>query len=237
MKMIQTVIMLSTIVAMMAGCADEVTSGSAMSMPTNLTGDAISVFIVYDGSGSMGDSVKNSKGERESKAAIANRALIAVGNRLNSYLASNTNRTIGLGMVRIFEGRSSFTDFKVMKGSTEGFFSAWANKYCGEVAGGTPLGNAIRLAGENMAKIQGTQAKHILILTDGMSNSGPSPDVVIPQLTKGFGVHLIAFDTKGGIFDNLKKNNVTVVEAADEKQLDSQFNFILNEKILLERED
>ena len=46
----------------------------------------------------------------------------------------------------------------------------------------------------------------------------------------------VAFDVNANVFAPLKKLGVTVVGAADEKQLKSQLEFILEEKILLEKE-
>jgi len=225
------------------GCSEKTNSVVAENV-NEFTDDAISVFIVYDGSGSMGDTVMNASGQKESKCIIASRALLSVGNRLNAYLAGNTNRTIGVGMVLLRNGRVTLTDYKVINGETGGFFTKWVSQYGTDVSGGTPLGNAVMIASENLAKLNGVKSKHVLILTDGMSNIGPAPEEVISKFQKimktrgdNFGVHLIAFDTANGLFDSLKKMDVTVVEASNEKQLNEKFDFILSEKILLEREE
>jgi hypothetical protein len=47
----------------------------------------------------------------------------------------------------------------------------------------------------------------------------------------------VAFDVNAKVFDSVKKLGATVVGAADEKQLNSQLDFILQHKILLEEEE
>ncbi|MEI6782416.1 MAG: hypothetical protein WCQ21_16015, partial [Verrucomicrobiota bacterium] len=50
-------------------------------------------------------------------------------------------------------------------------------------------------------------------------------------------VHFVAFDVDAGVFDSVKKLGATVVGAADEKQLNTQLEYILKRKILLEEEE
>jgi hypothetical protein len=50
-------------------------------------------------------------------------------------------------------------------------------------------------------------------------------------------VHFVAFDVDAKVFDPVKKLGATVVGAADETQLNSQLQFILQRKILLEEEE
>ena len=50
-------------------------------------------------------------------------------------------------------------------------------------------------------------------------------------------VHFIAFDVEAKLFDPVKKLGATVVAASNESQLNSQLQFILQRKILLEEEE
>ena len=50
-------------------------------------------------------------------------------------------------------------------------------------------------------------------------------------------VHFVAFNAAAKEFNGVKKLGATVVGAADEKQLDTQLDFILQKKILLEDEE
>ena len=49
--------------------------------------------------------------------------------------------------------------------------------------------------------------------------------------------HFVAFDVDAKVFDPVKKLGATVVGAADEKQLNTQLEFILRRQILLEDEE
>jgi hypothetical protein len=82
------------------------------------------------------------------------------------------------------------------------------------------------------------------VITDGMNTTGPKPEGVLPGLKRDatrtgldLGVHFIAFDIDAKLFAPLKKQGVTVVSAADERQLTAQLDFILQKKILLEDEE
>ena len=50
-------------------------------------------------------------------------------------------------------------------------------------------------------------------------------------------MHFVAFDVDAKVFDPVKKLGATVVGAADEKQLNTQLEYILQRKILLEEEE
>lgn len=223
---------------MMTGCAESV---PPVVKPIDMAAgkDNIAVYIVWDGSGSMGDNVANAKGEGESKDAISRRALKAIADRFDQYLTMSTNRAVFLGFVVLNGG-------KVLN---EGFGIADNTKKASEVVakwnvpspnGGTPLGFAIKLASEQLNLIQNARSKHVMVLTDGGSNSGPAPETVMDELFKAnikSSIHFVAFDVNSGLFDAAKNKGATVVGASNEKELNEKFDFILKEKILLERED
>jgi len=50
-------------------------------------------------------------------------------------------------------------------------------------------------------------------------------------------VHFVAFDVDAKVFAPVKKLGATVVGASDEKQLNTQLEYILQRKILLEEEE
>ena len=108
---------------------------------------------------------------------------------------------------------------------------------------GTPLGNALAQAGDRVLKSNRAH-RHVLVITDGMNTLGPDPAVTLPKLKDKAGrqeaslaVHFVAFDVDARVFNPIKKLGATVVSAADEKQLKSQLEFILQRKILLEDEE
>ena len=109
--------------------------------------------------------------------------------------------------------------------------------------GNTPLGNSLTLAGQAVMESPLTR-KHVLFITDGMNTSGPKPEDVMPMLQRkaeqkgtSVSVHFVAFDVDAKVFEPVKRLHATVVSAADEKQLNTQLNFILQRKILLEEEE
>jgi len=109
--------------------------------------------------------------------------------------------------------------------------------------GNTPLGNALNTAGQAVLQSP-LPRKHVLIITDGMNTAGPRPEAVLPglqqQANQGgalISVHFVAFDVDAKVFNAVKKLGATVVGAADEKQLNTQLDFILQKKILLEDEE
>jgi hypothetical protein len=65
----------------------------------------------------------------------------------------------------------------------------------------------------------------------------PNLKRVAEQKGTPISVHFIAFDVAAKEFNSVKKLGATVVSAADEKQLNSQLQFILQRKILLEDEE
>src|SRR5256885_883168 len=90
----------------------------------------------------------------------------------------------------------------------------------------------------------GLTRTHVLVITDGINTVGPDPAAVMPKLKllaeqrqASLAVHFVALDVNAKVFDGVKKLGATVVGAADEAQLNSQLEFILEKKILLEDEE
>jgi hypothetical protein len=105
------------------------------------------------------------------------------------------------------------------------------------------LGNALSVASRTVLDSP-LSRKHVLIITDGLNTEGPAPETVMPGLKRqaddkhaNLSVHFVAFDVAARQFNAVKKLGATVVGAADEKQLNTQLEFILQRKILLEEEE
>ena len=118
----------------------------------------------------------------------------------------------------------------------------WAQKFSAP-QGGTPLGNALKEAGQAVLDSDLTR-KHVLVITDGINTAGPDPTAVLPRLRQlaeqkqsGLSVHFVAFDVNAKVFDGVKKLGATVAGASYEAQLDGQLGIILEKKILLEDEE
>ncbi len=205
--------------------------------------EGVALAIIYDTSRSMRDPVPDEAGRMAPKYVIANRALEAVANRLQIFATNNAAsgaRTIHAGLF-IFQGQGARE--AIQFGPLDaGKLRDWAASFSSP-NGNTPLGNALSVAGRKVLGSPLTR-KHVLVITDGMNTAGPPPAAIWPRLKQqaqqggnSLPVHFVAFDVDARVFDSVKKQGATVVGAADEKQLNSQLEFILQRKILLEEEE
>jgi hypothetical protein len=205
--------------------------------------EGVALAIVYDTSGSMNESVPDASGRKAPKYVIANRALTAVAQQLETFAtnsATGAPRKIEAGLF-VFHGEG------VREAVKFGPFDAQALRNFArdfdKPSGNTPLGNALATASRAVFNSP-LSRKHVLLITDGMNTAGPTPDAVLPRLKRqaeqkqtGLNVHFVAFDVDAKVFAPVKRLGATVVGAADEKQLNSQLDFILQRKILLEEEE
>jgi hypothetical protein len=205
--------------------------------------DGVALAIIYDTSGSMQRTVRDSTGRSAAKYTIANRALVAVAKQIQAFAASNAGpapRKVEAGLF-VFSGDSAreavkFGPFDA--GALERFARDFSSP-----SGNTPLGNALTVATRKVLSSP-LSRKHVLIITDGENTAGPTPAAVMPKLKEQaqdqqttLSVHFVAFDVDAKVFDSVKKLGATVVGASDEKQLNTQLEYILQRKILLEEEE
>jgi hypothetical protein len=205
--------------------------------------DGVALAIIYDTSGSMKDRVPDKSGGASPKYVIANRALMSVAQHIQAFATNNPSgsaRKIHTALF-VFQGEHGREAIKMAPfdaGILENFARDFSNP-----TGNTPLGNTLTAAVRALLASP-LSRKHVLVITDGMNTVGPPPATVLPQLKKlssqkgaTFSVHFVAFDVDAKVFDGVKKQGATVVGAADENQLNSQLQFILQRKILLEEEE
>jgi hypothetical protein len=206
--------------------------------------DGVALAIVYDTSGSMRDSVPDRAGKRAPKYVIANRALEAIANQVQAFATNAGSATTPHKIqTALFVFRGGEARAAIPLGPFDaGALQDWARRFSSP-QGGTPLGNALRTAGQSVLNSP-LSRKHVLVITDGLNTVGPPPESVMPDLKRqaarsqvSLGVHFVAFDVDARQFEPLKKLGATVVGAGDEKQLNSQLEFILQRKILLEEEE
>ena len=233
MRIIQSTAVLATLLFL----------GVAASVSRAADEDGVALAIVYDTSGSMGDKVRDSNGNSAPKYVIANRALEAIAKHVQGFVTNappDSPRKVNAGLfVFADKGAKQAIPFGPFK---EESFRSWAQSFK-SVTGGTPLGTAVSAAGDTVLN-SGLRRKHVLVISDGESNIGPDPATAMAQL-KGkadqkettLSVHFVAFDVDAKIFDGVKKRGATVLSAANELQLNSQLEFILEKKILLEEEE
>ena len=214
-------------------------------IPVTLRGaeEGVALAIIYDTSGSMKEPVPDASGGSAPKYVIANRALLAVTRQLQAFAtnsATGAPRKIHAGLF-IFQGEHALPVIKLGPLDPKAFEN-WANHFS-HPYGNTPLGNALTTATRAVLDSP-LSRKHVLVITDGINTAGPTPHTVLPRLKKqaeeqhaNLSVHFVAFDVDARQFAPLKRLGATVVGAADEKQLNSQLQFILQQKILLEDEE
>jgi len=203
--------------------------------PTN--GNGIAVCLVYDGSGSMKDKVPGADRQPTPKYVIANKA---VGSIIRQLVAFSQEKHVPVqgGLVYFVNGKIhegiSLVDLTPATGSS---FTDWARNFT-QPGGGTPLGQAIQAARRQLDRSPSLH-KHILVITDGVSNMGVAPDRVVHEISASahpMPVYFVAFDVAASVFGPVKAEGATVVSASNEAQLNVEINHILGQKILLEAE-
>ena len=205
--------------------------------------DGIAVAIVYDTSGSMKERVQSEAGKYAPKFEIANRALVAVAERLQAFATNNAGGAPKKIHAALFKfGKNGAQVVLPLAPLDAGALISWATNFS-KPEGGTPLGLSLQAAGDAVLK-SGLTHKHVLIITDGKNTVGPDPAQVLPRLQRAaqqqetsVSAHFVAFDVDDKVFNGVKKLGATVVAAANEAQLNTQVEFILEKKILLEDEE
>ncbi len=205
--------------------------------------EGVAIAIVYDTSGSMKDPVNDDTGKASPKYRIANRALIAIANRIQTFATNapgGSPRKIEAALF-VFQKDAPHAALPLKPFNAADFIS-WARGFS-EPTGGTPLGTTLTAAAHAVLD-SGLTHKHVLVITDGMNTVGPDPARMLASLQRetaqkqtSVSVHFVAFDVDAKVFDGVKKLGATVASAANEKQLNTQLEFILEKKILLEEEE
>lgn len=202
--------------------------------------DGVALGILYDTSGSMKDQVPDSKGSTSPKYIIANHALMSIVNQIQAFTtnASGAPRHVDVGLFTF--DQSTAKEVIKLAPFDPAPIRQWATDFH-TPKGGTPLGNALKKVSQ--AVLDSPQPrKHVLVITDGMNTVGPDPAETLPRINRNAErkdstvfVHFIAFDVDARVFNGVKKEGATVAAAADENQLNSQLDFILQNQILLEK--
>ena len=195
---------------------------------------ALALVIVYDASGSMKEKVPAANGKQTAKYLVANNAVVAIADKLQSY-CDEKKTNVQAGLV-VFSNNSAHEQIWQQRFDAE-TFKKWARAFHSP-GGGTPLGEGIKQANVLLARSPCVH-KHILIVSDGESNVGESPESVIKSMRESqnlTSIYFVAFDVAARVFDPVKAQGATVVSAADEVQLRTQLDAIVGKKILLEAE-
>ncbi|HEX4265066.1 MAG TPA: vWA domain-containing protein [Verrucomicrobiae bacterium] len=203
--------------------------------------DGVALGILYDTSGSMKDSVPDSHGSSSPKYVIANRAMKAIVSQIQTFVTnspSGTPRKIEVGLFKFGPdgGREVVKLGPFDAAAIQNFADHFSTPN-----GATPLGNALRTVSRAVLNSP-MPRKHVLVITDGENTVGPDPSRTLPSINRtaeqqqaSIFFHFIAFDVDAKVFNGVKKQGATVASAADERQLNSQLDFILQNQILLEK--
>jgi len=227
--------MVKNAILVVALCLFTVTSARAQTntVPTNAPA-AVAIELVYDGSGSMADTVLGLNGAATRKDMIASNAVNSIAERIDEF-AKTRHAIVLAGLVPFYSGDVQsgipLQRFNVAR------FHFWT-KNLPVSSGGTPLGSAIQRAADQLAKASASK-KFILVITDGESNSGPSPERVLAGIKAsqpGIASFFVAFDVDASVFNGAKTQGATIVSASDARQLITQVDNLLGQKILLEAE-
>jgi von Willebrand factor type A domain len=204
--------------------------------------DGVALGILYDTSGSMSDRVPDSHGGTSPKYLVANHALLDVVKQIEAYTTNGVSgapRKIDVGLFT-FSSSGGAQEVVKLGPFNAGAIRNWTTNFSSPT-GGTPLGNALRTVSRDVLNSP-MPRKHVLIITDGENTVGPAPDKVLPEVNRAAEkkqspvfVHFIAFDVDAKVFNGVKKAGASVASAADETQLNSQLDFILQNQILLEK--
>jgi hypothetical protein len=208
MKNIVKMFVIGVISLITYGCGNNVETPVCAVPLSTVPSSSIGVFFVVDYSGSMADTVMNNNGVPEAKNEIVKRAIVSVGKNLDSYLKTSNNN-IFTGIVVLRNSKVSLWEVNSLNSNVEKAFHGWIDKYLNcSPDGGTPLGFAIEKAYYGMRDVT-LKAKHVIILTDGESNSGTAPEVII-NTCKAVNIsptefHFVAFDVNANVFDAVKR--------------------------------
>lgn len=201
--------------------------------------DGVALAIIYDTSGSMSETVRDSKGTQSPKYVIANRALLSIVRQIQTFSTNSASAPKIQAALYTFNGLNAKEVIKLGPFDPSPFESF--GKSFSTPDGGTPLGNSLRTAADAVLSSP-LPRKHVLVITDGMNTQGPEPSMVLPginqraeQKQSPVFVHFIAFDVDATVFNPVKKLGASVAAASDEVQLNTQLDFILQNQILLEK--
>lgn len=200
----------------------------------------VALAVVYDTSGSMKTPIRTQDGRLAAKHVVAKRAFGLVIDRLERFTvpaAGQPAKRLALSVV-IFSG--SHPQEALPMGPLQ---PETARKWLAALPtpdSATPLGDAMTMAGRTLLATPAA-SKHLLVLTDGENTAGATPLAALTALQKQSQgqdqpvfVHVLALDIPPAVFASLQKAGATLIGAADEKQLQSQLDFILETQILVE---
>ena len=194
--------------------------------------EPIAIAFVFDTSGSMLESVNDAGGAAVQKFEVGRRAMHGVVEKLAQF-SKASGRPLQVSLF-VFDGKTGVREVLAI-GNFDAARLRESLPQRKDIAGGTPLGRATAAAAKSIAAVQAS-SRHVIVLTDGENTAGPKPEDVIRAGTAPVQYHFIAFDVDARVFAVVKQAGATLLSAGNAKQLDERLGFLLEEKILLEKE-
>jgi Mg-chelatase subunit ChlD len=201
--------------------------------------EGIAAAILIDTSGSMGESVRDANGEKQSKISVAQRAALKLVDQFNNYAQEHSDKPILLGIYEFSDrGTQSAcrTVVKLGPPSAAAARSAIMNMHA---EGDTPIGDAMIKAKRDV-DATGLSKRHILVITDGENTRGYSPDDVTRFISKQSeqdraSIYFVAFDVAASKFNSVRDAGALVLAASNETDLKQTLDYLLTGKILAEQ--
>ena len=197
--------------------------------------DGTAVVVLVDTSGSMGQSVKDARGQVRPKYQIAREALANIIRNTGAWQKAHPQALLNMGLYTF----SSSVNEVLPIGEFDAARAEAALARIPVPNSGTAIGHALE-AGFKALYRSGCRRKFLICVTDGENTTGPQPDWIARNLygltDGGVEMHFVAFDTAASRFAFLKDVNGQAVQADDGARLQNELNRIYEERILVEKE-
>jgi len=202
--------------------------------------DGVAAAILIDTSGSMKDTVADSGGQRLAKYDIARRCLLKIVRQTEGFAKEQPDQPLLVGIYEFSAREGKNPHFRNIVPLAPPDAAAAENVLRNLPLGnGTPIGDTIVQAKRDL-DATGLSRLHILVITDGENNLGYDPGSVVQAIARlpedqRPGVYFVAFDVAAAVFKTVKDAGALVLSATNEKELQEQLDFIMGNKILLEK--
>ncbi|MEO6526610.1 MAG: vWA domain-containing protein [Gemmatimonadaceae bacterium] len=193
-------------------------------------GLGVSVVIVLDNSGSMGE---KAEGDKRDKAVVARQAIEQTLTATDVALAKRPDFPIKVGIVL-------FSDAAAVLLPVQPYDRDSVRAALGRVPeprGGTAIGDAMDAAREDLYRA-GTFRKVMLVVTDGENTNGRKPADMAREIAQrsdgGVRMYFIAFDTDAEKFGFVRDVKGDVVTAQNSASLQTSLSSLYESKVLAE---
>ena len=201
--------------------------------------DGIAAVLLLDVSGSMATVVADADGKKKPKIDIARRCVLNVVKQTRGFALQNAGQPTLLGLYEFSGRRDSPSCRPLVPLGAPSLTAAKDALDKAKADGDTPIGDAI-ISGKQALDQAGMARSHILVVTDGENTQGFSPVDVVKAISalpddQRPGIYFIAFDIAASTFDAVKAAGAMVLPASNEKELQELLDFLIGNKILLEK--